>query len=294
MEFLKKAEFPEIDTSSPEVLLDSIYAFCIKYEHELVVDQMFDSISYDANKIHPTLEMVNKYPFLNSSFSIRQCLECHPNWMDVYESINLKHVFAIVYIFDSVNGSTGNGDELIVALGWSVKKSDALKWAEKLTKIANKYIPERLIEYMDDKVGETFRSVQCHYLPNDKCDQMISELSECLNGVVDVRKLLTFYGECAFDSPLQFRVLRVPVIDTRLYPRDDDPDSDTMECDNILPVPNNRKLFCINGGHDMCDIDCFKPVAFAHDEEAAKKWAEQYEVDNMYYMTDVRLSTEFS
>lgn len=255
---------------------------------------MFDSIKYDVCcRIRPTLEMVNKYPFLKSGFSIIQCLKSHSNWMDIYESINLKEVFAIVYWFDSINGGTGNGDELISALGWSVKKSDALKWVEKLTDIANKYIPERIVEYMDDKVGEVFRCVRYHNLPNDKCDAMILELSECLNGV-DVRKLLTFYGECVFDTPLRFRVLRVPVIDTRLYPRDN-PDSDTMKyVEEILPVPNNRKLFCISGGHDMCDVDYSKPVAFAHDEEAAKKWSEKYITDNKYYQTQIHLSSELS
>ena len=38
--------YPEIDITSPETLLDTIYTFCIKYKDELIVDEMFYNIEY--------------------------------------------------------------------------------------------------------------------------------------------------------------------------------------------------------------------------------------------------------
>ena len=128
--------------TSPKTLLDSIYTFCIKYKDELIVDEMFYNIEYKTLKIYPTIEMVNKYPFLYLHFSIVQCIKAHPNWMNIYAAINLKQVFAVVHLYDSINIGSGNGDEIVRALGWSVQKTDALKWAKKLTEISNKYIPE--------------------------------------------------------------------------------------------------------------------------------------------------------
>lgn len=287
--------YPEIDMTSPETLLDSIYTFCIKYKDELIVDEMIYNIEYKTLKIYPTIEMVNKYPFLYLHFSIVQCIKFHPNWMNIYAAINLKQVFAVVYLYDSINGGTGNGDEIIRALGWSVQKTDALKWAKKLTEISNKYIPERIVEYMDKNKGQAIRCARFHNLPDEKCDQMISEFSECLNGL-DVQKLLTFYGECTFDTPLTFKIVRLPVVDAIPSPsRDYDPDSHTIKWEwQNLPVPNNRQLYCVSNSHDFCDIDFEKPLAFFYNENEAKTWSEKYESDHKYHDTIITRLPELS
>lgn len=64
-------KFCEIDTSSPENFLDSVYRFCVKHKDEMIVDELFDS--YLFHDIMPTLEMTKKYPFLYSHFTIKSC-----------------------------------------------------------------------------------------------------------------------------------------------------------------------------------------------------------------------------
>lgn len=290
-------KFNEIDTNSPENFLDSVYAFCVKYKDEMIVDEFFDSYMY--NDITPTLEMTKKYPFLYSHFTIKSCLTSHPNWMDVYAAINLKEVFAVVYIYNSINNVNAGENKLFRVLGWCVNKSDALIRVKKLRNIANKYIPKHIIEYLDDKEGELFRSARYHFLSDEKTEDLLYELSSCLNGI-DVKKSLSFYGECTFDAPLVFKILRLPLIDDIPPPlRLDDQNANEMVCDKILSVPSNRTLNCIYESYDFGDIDYLIPLVVFHDEQNGNEWIKEYkhkhkhDIVKMYNILEIDKILEF-
>lgn len=266
----------ELDTTSPEAFLDSIYNFCVKYKDELVVDEMFYNCKYD---IKPTLEMAKMYPFLNTRFRIFQCLEAHKNWMEVYATINVKEVFAIVYLYESINngGCGPSPDKLVRVLGWTVQKSDALKWVDKLKKISDSYIPERIAEYADTKEGAPFRMVRYHDLSEEKTNDMLKELATCLNIDCEcIKQLLSFNGDCVFDTPLQFRVFRMIVVDTIPHPdRLDEPDAESMKYE-LSPIPTKRILHCIYESYDHWDTDYYKPLVFFYNEQETQDWIKVY------------------
>lgn len=274
-------KFHEIDTSSPESFLDSIYTFCVKYKDEMIVDEFFNSYIY--NDIQPTLEMTNKYPFLYSHFSITSCLNSHPNWMEVYAAINVKEVFTVVYIYDSINNNNSGEEEQVHVLGWYVHKSDALKMVKKLTNITRKYIPEPIIEYLDDDKDKIFRNVRYHYLSDEKTDDMLYELSKCVPNI-DIKQKLAFYGECKFDTPLVFKILRLSLIDDIPPPSRLDNQNTSEMVYKILPIPSNRVLNCIYESYDFGDTDYFKPLVLYNNEQNGQEWIKEYKEKHKHHI----------